>query len=576
MKKIIQFTSFAILLLFSQQTKAQFNKLWIPDTMAGPVYNLKMIDTFKQFLPGQQTITSAFNGNWWGPTLIFKQGETVHINVHNMLNDTSTVHWHGFHLPAVMDGGPHQVIPPGTIWRPYWKVTNYAATYWYHPHLHMMTEKQLTHGLGGFIIVRDSLESSLALPRKYGVDDIPLAITDRKFTKDNQLVDNNSHYGDTVLTNGVLNAEYKLPAQWVRFRLLDIAQERAYNIGFSDNRTFYVIGNDGSLLDKPVPLTRLLMSVGERYEILVNLGGQQGQSVDLMAFNAEFGNKQDLNGSEPPQTPAPFGNKLGRRNFRILHLNIVEPTANPITALPTTLLPYTTIDPALATRQRKKVFGDDPKSGLLTAKSWIDKKYFDFKRIDDYIRVNSTEIWTLIDSSIGSHAFHIHDIEFKIIDVDGNPPPAHQRGWKDVVYVRHYSKVRFIATYTTYSDTIWPFMYHCHILFHEDEGMMRQFLVVPSDYKILTTGISELRHADENAFKIYPNPASDRLIVETEDPALQLYYVRIFNSTGNTLYMLPQPLSKNDIDIGKLPTGTYFVQIIDMNKRIVTKKFIKQ
>ncbi|MEI6410449.1 MAG: multicopper oxidase domain-containing protein [Bacteroidota bacterium] len=575
MKYFIQIGTLALLLCAAQKANAQFNPLWIPDTLTGPVYNLTMQDTFKQFYPGQQTITSAFNGNWWGPTLIFNQGDTVYLNVHNRLNDTSTVHWHGFHLPAVMDGGPHQVIPPGTIWKPYWKVTNHAATYWYHPHLHMMTEKQLTHGLGGFIIVRDSIESSLALPRTYGVDDIPLAITDRKFNSSNQLVDVNSHYGDTVLTNGVLNAAFTAPAQWVRFRLLDIAQERAYNIGFSDNRKFYVIGNDGSLLDTPVVMTRLLMAVGERYEIMVDLSGQQGSSVDLMAFNAEFGNQQDLNGSEPPQTPAPFGNKLGRRTFRILRINIGAPTANPITALPAKLLPYTTIDPALATRKRTKVMADDPSSGFLTAKSWINKAYFDFNRTDDYIRVDSTEIWTLRDSSIGSHAFHIHDIEFKIIDINGNPPPPHQRGWKDVVYVRHYSQVRFITTFNTYYDTIWPFMYHCHILFHEDEGMMRQFVVVPSDYSIPTTGVSNLIPADANSVNVYPNPAGARLVVETEDPNMQLYYVRILNAEGRTLYMLPQPQSKNDIDISTLRNGIYFVNIIDMNKHTITKKFVK-
>ena len=567
---------FLLVCIVSMKVQAQHNQLVIPDTMTGPVYDLNMVDTFKQIFPGQQTITSAFNGNWWGPTLIFHQGDTVQMNVHNMLNDTSTVHWHGFHLPAVMDGGPHQVIPPGTIWRPYWKVTNPAATYWYHPHLHMMTEKQLTHGLGGFIIVRDSLESSLALPRTYGVDDIPLAITDRKFTANNQLVDSAAHYGDTLLLNGVPNAEYTLPAQWVRLRVLDVAQERAYNIGLSDNSTFYVIGNDGSLLDTPVGMTRLLMSVGERYEILVNLTGRQGQTLNLMAYNSSI--SQDVNGSEPSSTPAPFGNRLGRRDFDILHINIGAQTSNAITALPLTLLPYTTIDTLLATQCRRKLLGDDPASGVLTAKSWIDKDYFKFNRIDDYLHVDSTEIWTIIDSSIGSHAFHIHDIEFKIVDIDGVPPPAHERGWKDVVYVRHYSKVRFITTFSTYYDTIWPFMYHCHILFHEDEGMMRQFVVVPSSFQIpvITTYVQALPAASVNAIKAYPNPASSRLIVETDDPSMQLYYVRILDNEGRTLFMLLEPQYKNDIDISLLSPGVYFVNIIDISKRTITKKFIKE
>ena len=171
---------FPALLLAMSSVSAQYNALRIPDTISGTQFDLTLIDTFTQLRPGNQTITAGVNKSFfWGPTLIFNRGDTVHMNVRNNLNDSTTIHWHGFHLPAVMDGGPHQVIPPGTIWQPYWKVTNQAATYWYHPHLHQMTQEQMTKGLGGFIIVRDAEEAALALPRTYGVDDIPLALTSR-------------------------------------------------------------------------------------------------------------------------------------------------------------------------------------------------------------------------------------------------------------------------------------------------------------------------------------------------------------------------------------------------------------
>jgi blue copper oxidase len=104
--------------------------------------------------------------NFEGPTLFFNKGDVVHMNVKNNLNDSTTLHWHGFHLPAVMDGGPHQVIPPGTLWQPYWKVTNNASTYWYHPHLHEMTLEQITKGIGGLIIVRDEIEDALGITKK--------------------------------------------------------------------------------------------------------------------------------------------------------------------------------------------------------------------------------------------------------------------------------------------------------------------------------------------------------------------------------------------------------------------------
>jgi blue copper oxidase len=100
------------------------------------------------------------------------KGDAVQINMTNKLNESTTLHWHGMHIPPIMDGRPHQIVPSGTVWRPYWTVKNQAATLWYHPHLHEMTQAHLVKGIGGFIIVRDAEEVALKLPRKYGVDDI--------------------------------------------------------------------------------------------------------------------------------------------------------------------------------------------------------------------------------------------------------------------------------------------------------------------------------------------------------------------------------------------------------------------
>ena len=219
---------FMVLSIFIlQSATAQYNYLKIPDTLSGTTFNLNIKDTFKQLKStGQQTITGAINGDFWGPTLIMYKGDTVRMNVKNSLNDSTTIHWHGMHLPAVMDGGPHQVIPSGTTWKPYWKVSNNAATYWYHPHLHEKTAEHLTTGIGGFIIVRDAQEAALALPRTYGVDDIPLMLTSRRYDANNQFVYTNVAYGDYLLVNGTSNAQVNLPKQFVRLRILNAETER--------------------------------------------------------------------------------------------------------------------------------------------------------------------------------------------------------------------------------------------------------------------------------------------------------------------------------------------------------------
>lgn len=119
MKKLV----FLFTILISLNSSAQYNNMWIPDTMSGTTFNLTMKDTMAQIVAtGQQTITGGINGKFWGPTLFVNKGDTIHMNVLNKLNDSTTLHWHGMHLPAVMDGGPHQIIPPNTLWQPYWQV----------------------------------------------------------------------------------------------------------------------------------------------------------------------------------------------------------------------------------------------------------------------------------------------------------------------------------------------------------------------------------------------------------------------------------------------------------------------
>lgn len=559
---------FPLLLLAATCAQAQYNNLWIPDTLSGTQFNLSIKDTFAQMIPGQQTVTGGINNSFWGPTLFFQQGETVHLNVQNNLNDSTTIHWHGMHLPAVMDGGPHQIIPPGTLWQPYWNVTNHAATYWYHPHLHEMSVAQITKGVGGMIIVRDPVERALALPRTYGVDDIPLAITDRDFNTQHQFTE--VPYGDSLMVNGVLRPQYNVPAQVVRLRVLNAAIERSYNLGFSDNRTFYVIATDGGLVNAPVPVTRFLLSAGERVEILVNCTGQSGTTVDLKAFNSTLSNF--IPGGENFPN-GPFANYLGKLDFKILHLNIGAQTSSPITAIPTALTTnvFPTANNAQITRT-VTITDSMGVPGTLGPTAFIlEHALFDFNHISHYVPLNNTEIWEIQSSSIFAHPFHIHDVEFSILTINGATPPAEQQGWKDVILVQGNQTVRFIAKFEDYADSLHPFMYHCHIALHEDEGMMRQFVVVDPN----GTAVTDPHQGP--AFALYPNPATERLHVRFDDANASAYYVRIINTLGKTVMMLPQPELANGIDISPLKKGVYFVELTGAaNKAVVRQKFVKE
>jgi len=551
-------------LLFAQfSANVQYNTLWIPDTLSGTNFNLVLKDTFAQLRSGNQTITAGVNGAYWGPTLLINKGDEVHMNVYNKMNDSTTIHWHGFHLPAVMDGGPHQIIPPGTLWQPFWKITNQAATYWYHPHLHEMTQEHMTKGLGGFIIVRDAEEAALPLPRTYGVDDIPLAITSRRYTTGNQFVYTNTAYGDYVLTNGTPNAQTSLPKQVVRLRILNVETERALNLGFSDNRTFYVIGNDGGLLNAPVAVTRLKMAVGERAEILVDLTGAiVGSSFDLKAYNS--GQAFGFPGAEPG-TSGEFGSLLNNKDFTVLHINVAATSAKPISAVPTTLVNNTYLTAADATVSRSlTITGGQPAGNPFV----FDNKKFEFNTINKTLDVNTTEKWTVTNTNIFSHAFHIHDVEFKIISRSTGAVGQYESGWKDVFYIAINETVTFVARFADYADPIHPFMYHCHFGNHEDEGMMGQFVVKG------TTSTSDI--ANPLAYEVYPNPADDRLYVQLADENAEVYYVTIFNTHGKAVMMLPQPQIKQGFDISALPRGAYAIQIMEKEtKAVSTKKFVK-
>ncbi len=554
--------------LSTNKAFAQYNTLWIPDTLSGTHFNLNLVDTLDQLRTGNQTITEGVNNKFWGPTLFFNQGDTVHMNVHSFLNDSTTIHWHGMHLPAVMDGGPHQVIPPGTIWQPYWKVTNNAATYWYHPHLHMMTQEQISKGLGGFIIVRDPQEAALALPRTYGVDDIPLALTSRRYDASNAFVTTNCSYGDYMLTNGTPNAQVSLPKQFVRLRILNAEMERAFNLGFSDNRTFYIIATDGGLVNTPIPVTRAIIAVGERIEILVNLTADAvGSSLDLDAYNSGF--SLGFPGGEPA-TSGQFGSLLNNTTFSVLHINVVAATGNPITTMPATLASNTYWTAADATVNRTVTVTNGQPAGLPFD---FDNTPFAMTTINHTVPLNNIEAWTITNNNVFGHAFHIHDVEFKLISRSTGSVATYEEGWKDVLYLPKGSSATFVAKFSDYSDSIHPFMYHCHFSPHEDGGMMGQFVVVGNNS---TSGTNEINDANYD-YSLFPNPATNRLYVNFSAPDVQAYYVKINNLLGRTIYMLPRPQLQNGIDISHLAAGVYVMELTDeKTKAVTTKRFIKQ
>lgn len=450
----------------------EFRPLWIPPVLEGTTFELSLAASSAELMDGISTSTISYNGEaMWGPTLVMRKGDVVSVNVTNGIDEETTTHWHGVHLPAEMDGGPHQVIAPGATWSPTWTVKNNAATYWYHPHAHELTWPQMNRGAGGFIIVRDDEEDALALPRTYGVDDIPLVLASRSFDADGQ-IRTTTIYGDHLLANGVMNAEVVLPAQLVRFRILNAEIERAYTIGFEDDRTFWVIGTDGGLLDAPVALTRLVMVPGERYEIVVDLGADPvGSAVMMQSFNAGY--SLGYPGGEP-NSSGEFGSLLNNTTFDLLRLVVGESTADAVTTLPAALVSNSLWSAADATNERTIAITDTGPGSPFT----FDDEGYSMDHVAQTVVLDTVEAWHIQNGRIFGHSFHIHDVQFAIVERSSGPVPDHEKGWKDTFYIQIDETVTFVAKFDDYASSEHPFMYHCHMANHEDEGLMGQFMVV--------------------------------------------------------------------------------------------------
>jgi bilirubin oxidase len=531
------------------------NALFIPDTIAGESINLTLDTGHVVLYDGFSTNSIGYNQALLGPTIILKQGQDVVLNVQNDLEEATTLHWHGLHVSAENDGGPHTVIEAGSLWSPSFTVLDHAATFWYHPHLHENTERQVTEGAAGLIIVRDDEEAQLALPRTYGVDDFPVVMQSRAFDADKQFMDQTAA-DEVMMINGTLDAYLDVPAQFVRLRLLNGSTERVYNLGLEGNLSFYQIASDGGLLDKPVTLTRMLLSPGERAEILIDMNSKEGQSIKLMSFASEMPN--GIYGAANPSVmpmgsiPGYDANALNGSDFTVLQLNVTGQNTNPITTVPdelTTNIPYSESDAQITRTLLFRPKQQGPQN-MLTGPFTINGKSFDLDFIDYEIPFDNTEIWELTNSTAISHPFHIHNVEFFILDINGQQPQANMQGRKDVVLVPPMGgTVRFITKFEDHSNEEVPFMYHCHMLSHEDDGMMGQFIVLDN-----TT--STVDHIN-TSIKIFPNPTSDFVTISNDAPMT----IEVYNNTGQLILVRDNNRNVERIDMTNLSSGAYTIQI---------------
>jgi len=446
------------------------NRLQIPPLDEGQmqggvrVFDLQVQAGKTEFFEGLKTDTLGINGSYLGPVLRMKSGETVRMNVANGLDETTTLHWHGFNLPARADGGPHQEIAPGAVWSPEFEVREKATTMWYHSHQFHKTADQVWAGMAGLVVIDDDESRALDLPDTYGVDDIPVVLQDRSFQRNGQMPYNPSMHsrmmgmtGDIALVNGTVGAFFDVSTSLIRLRLLNGSNGSIYSLGFADGRTFSQISSDGGLLQAPVQTQSLRLAPGERADIVVDMSGG---GVAMLRSLASGGG--GMMGSGSP-------------GFDFLELRAAASLTSS-SPLPDRLAD---LPDALAAGVTKTRGFELQMSGMGPfAKFRINGKSMSMERIDEVVEKGVAEIWEVSNSSPMAHPFHVHNTQFRILDRNGAAPGAGERGLKDTVLVNPQERVRILVQFDHYTDPERPYMFHCHILEHEDAGMMGQFTVV--------------------------------------------------------------------------------------------------
>ena len=234
---------------------------------------------FAKLVKGPANTLTELPGSYLGPVLRFQKGQRIRINLHSQLDEPTITHWHGLHVPALMDGHPLYAIDKGQTFVYEFEMLNRASMNIYHPHPHNITAKQVYHGLAGAILVNDEEESRLELPS--GEYEIPIVIQDRRFDEQNQLV-YASHmrdrmmgfYGDRILVNGRPDFHLDVASRAYRLRFLNGSTARIYKLAWDDNTPVTVIGTDGGLLETPVTKPYVMLAPGERLDVWADFSGR--------------------------------------------------------------------------------------------------------------------------------------------------------------------------------------------------------------------------------------------------------------------------------------------------------------
>jgi blue copper oxidase len=406
---------------------------------------------------GKTTRVLGYGDGVLGPVLEINKNEQANIQFTNELNQESNIHWHGLIIPAEMDGGPNAAVSAGAGFNYSFPILQRAGAYWYHPHPHGKTGEQVHKGLAGLFLVRDEEEAALNLPS--GENEIPLVLQDKRLYPDYSInyspnMDEvmSGYFGQYILVNGAWSPVKEVSTKWHRLRVLNGSNARLFNLAFSNNKPFYIIGSDGGLLESAQAVESLFLAPGERADILVDFSNTSiGDEIFLENRSFNGGIEEDL--FSLPSS-----------------LSVVEPI-NAANASSTRTF-------SIGTHAGGGGHQDHGGSASMKGMHTINGLVYKMNRVDVFVKSGDTEIWEF-DNSMGDeiHPMHVHGLQFQVLERLGGRAAIEpiEKGWKDTVLVMPKEKVKVIMVFPAYKGI---YMLHCHNLEHEDDGMMINFKIV--------------------------------------------------------------------------------------------------
>lgn len=429
-------------------------------------------------IPGSPASALTYNGLLPGPLLEVEPGDAVRIRLHNRLDRPTNLHYHGLHIPP--SGAADNVfvsVAPGAAHSYSFRIPadHPAGTFYYHPHRHGSVADQVFGGLGGVLIVRGGLdripELQAALEEILFLKDLPADGEDARFgpARGMGMGAMLGREGSVLTVNGRRHPTLTIPAGGLlRLRIVNGSNARFWRLALDDH-PWHLIATDGGALAAPVERRELLLAPGERAEVLVRGDREPGsyRLLNLPYQRAAGG----MMGRGRGMGPGPMGMGMGMGPGGFQTVESPEPIATLVYAgavdplpLPRRLLPVEPLPPPV--RQRRFVLnhGMAPGMGMVFL---INGRPYDHHRTDTRVRLGDTEEWELVNDGVMDHPFHVHINPFQVISRNGRPEPY--RAWKDVVLVRAGETVRIR---TRFADFPGRTVYHCHILDHEELGMM--------------------------------------------------------------------------------------------------------